>query len=238
MSIINTLPLTLTNGTTDDATQVMSLFAWIQSQTNGNACPATVGSSVLKGDGAGGTTAAVAGTDYQAAIPGQVIEYAGTAIPSGYLACDGSAVSRTTYSGLFAALSTTWGVGDGSTTFNVPDLRGRTTIGSGTGTGLSARTLGQQTIGEENHVLITAELAAHNHTINISDPTHQHQVPDGLPSLAVSASGTGALGVTGLSNNTTALAATGITASSVNTGSGTGHNTMQPSAVVQKFIKT
>ena len=55
-------------------------------------------------------------------------------VPYGFLACDGSAVSRTTYVNLFGFLSTTWGVGDGSTTFNVPDLRGRVLVGSGTGT--------------------------------------------------------------------------------------------------------
>ena len=64
MSIIGTFPTTIANGQVEDATVVMSLFAWIQSQTNGNACPATTGSAVLKGDGAGGTTVAVAGTDY------------------------------------------------------------------------------------------------------------------------------------------------------------------------------
>ena len=64
MAIINTFPTTITNGQLEDATVVMSLFAWIQSQTNGNGCPATTGTAVLKGDGAGATTAAVAGTDY------------------------------------------------------------------------------------------------------------------------------------------------------------------------------
>jgi len=47
-----------------------------------------------------------------------------TTVPSGYRECDGSAVSRTTFSALFTAIGTTWGSGDGSTTFNLPDLRG------------------------------------------------------------------------------------------------------------------
>ena len=64
MSIIGTFPTTIANGQIEDATVVMSLFAWIQSQTNGNACPATTGSAVLKGDGAGGTTIAIDGTNY------------------------------------------------------------------------------------------------------------------------------------------------------------------------------
>jgi len=64
MSIINSFPTTLVNGTVEDATQVMTLFSWIQSQTNGNACPATGGTSILKGDGLGGTQAASGVTDY------------------------------------------------------------------------------------------------------------------------------------------------------------------------------
>lgn len=62
---------------------------------------------------------------------GAIITFGGTSAPTGYLACDGTAVSRTTYSALFTAISTTWGVGDGSSTFNVPDLRGAFLRGSG-----------------------------------------------------------------------------------------------------------
>jgi microcystin-dependent protein len=65
---------------------------------------------------------------------GSIHAYGGTSAPTGYLNCDGSAVSRATYAPLFTAISTTWGAGDGSTTFNVPDLRGRVAIGAGTGT--------------------------------------------------------------------------------------------------------
>lgn len=169
---------------------------------------------------------------------GTVLDFAGAAAPAGYLVCNGAAVSRTTYSALFTAIGTAWGAGDGSTTFNVPDLQGRATIGSGTGSGLSARTLAQK-IGEENHVLTTAELAAHNHTINISDPTHSHTMTAaGIGVSSGPAAGT-SYNLTDITSNRSTLgSATGITASSVNTGSGTGHNTMQPSAVVQKIIKT
>ena len=57
--------------------------------------------------------------------PGMVIPYAGTSAPSGWLLCDGSAISRTTYSALFSAIGTTYGVGDGSSTFNLPNFQGR-----------------------------------------------------------------------------------------------------------------
>lgn len=69
---------------------------------------------------------------------GMIFEFAGSSIPTGWLACDGSAVSRTTYAALFSAISTTWGPGDGATTFNVPDKRGRVAIGDGTGTVVEA----------------------------------------------------------------------------------------------------
>jgi microcystin-dependent protein len=57
-----------------------------------------------------------------AAFPGMIADHGGTTAPTGWLACDGQAVSRTTYADLFAAIGTTWGAGDGSTTFNVPNL--------------------------------------------------------------------------------------------------------------------
>lgn len=63
---------------------------------------------------------------------GMVFAYAGSSAPTGFLLCDGSAVSRTTYADLFALIGTTYGAGDGSTTFNIPDLRGSVIIASGT----------------------------------------------------------------------------------------------------------
>lgn len=65
---------------------------------------------------------------------GSITDYAGGTAPTGWLECDGSAVSRTTYAALFTALSTTWGAGDTTTTFNLPDFRGRVRTGKGTGT--------------------------------------------------------------------------------------------------------
>ena len=60
---------------------------------------------------------------------GEVVPFAGTTAPAGTLLCSGQAISRTDYVGLFTALSTTYGVGDGSTTFNLPDLTGRVVAG-------------------------------------------------------------------------------------------------------------
>lgn len=67
---------------------------------------------------------------------GSVISFASSSAPAGYLECDGSSISRTTYADLFAVISTTWGVGDGSTTFNIPDLRGEFIRGFDNGRGI------------------------------------------------------------------------------------------------------
>ena len=63
-------------------------------------------------------------------VIGKIIMFAGNTAPEGTLYCNGAAISRTTYSELFAAIGTTYGAGDGSTTFNVPDLRGRWIVGA------------------------------------------------------------------------------------------------------------
>lgn len=84
------------------------------------------------------------------------------AVPSGYLTCDGAAVSRSTFAALFAAIGTGFGVGDGATTFNLPDMRGRTPVGVGAGPGLTARSRNAQG-GEETHQLSVGEMPSHNH---------------------------------------------------------------------------
>jgi len=71
---------------------------------------------------------------YQNPNVAKIEMYGGSSAPTGWLLCDGSAISRTTYAVLFAVISTSYGAGDGSTTFNVPDLRGRIPVGAGTGT--------------------------------------------------------------------------------------------------------
>jgi microcystin-dependent protein len=67
--------------------------------------------------------------------PGMMIEFAGSSAPAGWIICDGSAISRTTYAKLFTAIGTTWGVGNGTTTFNIPDHRAAAGAGVGTSTG-------------------------------------------------------------------------------------------------------
>lgn len=114
--------------------------------------------------------------------PGTSKETYGTVAPSGWLMEFGQAVSRATFARLFAEIGTTHGIGDGSTTFNLPDSRGRVAVGVGAG---SFTVLGDK-IGEETHALTTAELAAHSHTQN----AHSHGGSTGSQSVDHSHSGT------------------------------------------------
>jgi microcystin-dependent protein len=100
---------------------------------------------------------------------GTVLDFCGASAPAGFLFCQGQAVPRTTYAALYAALggaSSPWGQGDGSTTFNIPDLRGRVSVGAGQGTysGATNQVLAA-TGGEEKHVLTAAELVSHTHGV-------------------------------------------------------------------------
>jgi len=145
---------------------------------------------------------------------GSIIMFAGAAanLPTGYLVCNGDAVSRSTYSVLFGLLGTDYGAGNGSTTFNLPDLRGRAPIGVGTGTGLTARALAATT-GTETHTLITAEIPSHSHTSLQFGPN---------------------AGAAGLRAD--AVVTTDTTTGS--TGGGGAHNNMQPSIAINFIIKT
>ena len=98
---------------------------------------------------------------------GMITPFGGSSasVPTGWFLCDGSAVSRTTYSALFAVIGTTYGTGDNTTTFNLPDLLGRVPMGAGSGTGLTTRTLGAE-IGSESTTLDSTHIPQHSHTIN------------------------------------------------------------------------
>lgn len=92
---------------------------------------------------------------------GSISLFAGTTAPNGWLICDGSAVSRTTYANLFSVIGTTYGTGDGSTTFNIPDLQGRVPVG------YKSSDTSFDTIGETGG---SKELQSHNHDIRYQNP--------------------------------------------------------------------
>ena len=106
---------------------------------------------------------------------GTVITFAGTVVPTGYLLCDGSAVSRSAYAALFAAISDNYGVGNGSTTFNLPNLVEKFILGTattssvGSTAGSASITLNANQLPAHTHsagTLQTASAGAHNHTFN------------------------------------------------------------------------
>jgi len=102
---------------------------------------------------------------------GAVMAYAGTALTPEWMVCDGRAISRAAYPDLLAAIGTAWGAGDGSTTFNIPDLRGATVVGAGQGSGLTLRALAGKG-GEERHTLSTAEMPSHGHPVTTGPSGH------------------------------------------------------------------
>ena len=174
------------------------------------------------------------------AIAGVIQMYAGATTPTGWLICDGSEVSRADYPLLFAAIGTTWGAGDGSTTFLLPDLQGRAPIGAGTGAGLTARTLGS-TLGVEDAVV-----PYHNHAMGAhthADPGTNYLGNDSTVARRTVSSGSGATnqlysaGATSRYANTGAMNGSPTTGYAGTNGNATGAN-MQPSAVVNFIICT
>jgi microcystin-dependent protein len=161
--------------------------------------------------------------------PGATIPYAGTSEPSGWLFCYGQAVSRTTYAALFAAIGTTYGTGDGSTTFNLPDLRGRVVAGQDDMGGTSANRLTDQTGGvngdtlgaaggAETHTLTTAQMPSHSHTVNAN-------------SALSTSSGSANYGTQAGSNAFEPFVMN-------STGGGGAHNNVQPTIILNYIIKT
>lgn len=111
-------------------------------------------------------------------LSGSGMLWYGSSAPSGYLLCDGSAISRVTYSVLFGILGTAYGVGDGSTTFNLPDLRQRFPLGkAASGTGNTLGTTGG--VIDHNHTSVahTHTVASHTHGVgSFAGPSHTHTI--------------------------------------------------------------
>lgn len=150
---------------------------------------------------------------YADAPVGSIQAYGGTTAPSGWLLCQGQAVSRTTYAELFKAIGTAFGAGDGSTTFNVPDLREATTKGAG----LSGKSYNHyDNAGLKIGQYIDDRLRYHDHNVYVRDTGHSHGTDSGstLPNpnnlgITKNANGSGwaANPVPGAASNTQAVSA-------------------------------
>lgn len=174
---------------------------------------------------------------------GSIQMYAGSSAPVGYLLCYGQAVSRTTYAALFSAIGTTYGAGDGSTTFNVPNMLGRVAAGYDW-TQAEFNVLGK-TGGEKTHTLTNAEMPVHGHggSTGNDTPDHSHNQSTGhggtgsggIRASDVNSSGSGVVVANTVSN------LSGATARHIhpisNDGGGGAHNNLQPYLTVNYLIK-
>jgi microcystin-dependent protein len=163
-------------------------------------------------------------TNEDGTLVGEVRDYTGSSEPVGWLFCDGRAISRDTFEDLFDVIGTSFGVGNGTTTFNIPDLRGQVTAGlddMGTATGAADRVTDSEadsiggSLGEEDHTLIADEIPEHTHV-------YQRRNSTGGTDNGFDSSGT----ISNLTNvNTSAV------------GSDDPHNNMQPTVFLNKIIR-
>lgn len=150
---------------------------------------------------------------------GSYVEGAWTTAPAGYLLADGAAVSRTTYANLFAVVGTTYGAGNGSTTFNLPDARGRVLVQQSSDTEFDV--LGEK-YGAKTHTLTIAEMPSHSHSMpNVISWPINANAPEHIANNWGANSWPQVVGVSG----------------TYATGGGGAHNNVQPSMVAKRAIK-
>jgi microcystin-dependent protein len=159
--------------------------------------------------------------------PGLVSPFAGSTAPVGWLFCDGAAISRTTYAALFAVIASTYGAGDGTTTFNLPDLRGRVAAGRDDMGGISANRLTAGSAAGLNGTVLGGAGGDQQHQLTVAQmPSHTH----GLHAVNGAQGGTGAnepINTPGTDIKTT-----------TSTGGDAAHNNVQPTLILNHIIKT
>ena len=179
-----------------------------------------------------GNLSALANNVVQTTPVGVIEAFAGVNAPAGWLFCDGSAISRIQYPELFSALSTTYGSGDGSTTFNLPDLRGRMPFGKGTHSDVA-------TLGQNEGASLANRRPKHQHTVY--DPTHSHDIQ--RTNVAASGQGTDTSSVyrlqagTGASYSTSQGNSSGVRVNPENAASSSSPSDAPPYLVVNYIIK-
>lgn len=154
----------------------------------------------------------VSSSDYGSLPIGSIIPYSGETAPEGYSICDGKELNRETYKELFSIIGTTFGGGDGTSTFNLPDLKGKVSVGLDS-SDTNFNTIGK-TGGEKTHTLTINEMPSHNHKMySPASVTVASGSSYGIPDLGIS------------------------TTPTTNTGGGQAHNNLQPYIVLNYIIK-
>lgn len=219
---------------TDTSKLYFNTGSWTQIPLNGS--PAFTGTPTAPNPAVTDVSQQLATTQFVRSIvpPAIMLPYAGSAAPSGWLLCDGAAVSRSTYAALYAVIGVTYGAGDGSTTFNLPNLKRRVPVGKDSASPFS--TLGGAG-GEESHTLDITEIPDHNHemTQNSGNDVRYRTLQQGTGTSVTLISDVG--GASGAANGTWADVFTDGAGGDPTTHATDPHNNIQPFLVSNYIIK-
>ncbi len=200
--------------------------------TGGGGSHNNIQPSIVKLSAVKYTPSSSTGTDL---APATSLQGYWSAAPAGYLLEDGSAVSRATYANLFAVVGTTYGAGDGSTTFNLPDSRGRLAVNKSP-FDTEFDTMGEK-YGEKTHILTIAEMPSHTHIQNAHNHIEGFAGVNATGSYGVATVGAGNITTQSGTNTLYHALMSSEVAVNQNTGGGGSHNEIQPSIVKTFAIK-